>query len=268
MDSTIDGITVKVILDIAQQNITRYCIKLENYVWRTQDRLKTNKRKSCITTVVTVEINGRDVLGWRHQMETFSALVAICAGNSPVPGEFPTQRPVTRSFDVFFDLRLNKRLSKQWWSWWFATLSHPLWRHRNAIMIFRPLYLPWCNSCGYFCNVSHCAIRTNSVENFSRRIRYCDACITTIHQVLCNLLCNNLNGQVGDNGFSLLAPDWFQRSTRMALNITNTTEGMTRPISWPVMWAVRVPFVVYWSCYANNRDAGDLRRRDGHVTSL
>ena len=39
---------------------------------------------------------------WRHQMETFSALLAICAGNSPVPGEFPTQRPVTRSFDVFF----------------------------------------------------------------------------------------------------------------------------------------------------------------------
>ena len=39
-------------------------------------------------------------------METFSALLAICAGNSPVTGEFPAQRPVTRSFDVFFDLRL------------------------------------------------------------------------------------------------------------------------------------------------------------------
>ena len=39
-------------------------------------------------------------------METFSALLAICAGNSPVPGEFPAQRPVTRSFDVFLDLRL------------------------------------------------------------------------------------------------------------------------------------------------------------------
>ena len=38
---------------------------------------------------------------WRHQMETFSALLAICAGNSPVPDEFPAQRPVTRSFDVF-----------------------------------------------------------------------------------------------------------------------------------------------------------------------
>ena len=41
---------------------------------------------------------------WRHQMETFSALLAICVGNSAVPGEFPAQRPVTRSFDVFFDL--------------------------------------------------------------------------------------------------------------------------------------------------------------------
>ena len=47
------------------------------------------------------------VTWWRHQMEAFSALLAICAGNSPVPGEFPAQRPVTRSFDVFFDLRPN-----------------------------------------------------------------------------------------------------------------------------------------------------------------
>ena len=46
-------------------------------------------------------------------METFSALLAIYAGNSPVPGEFPAQRPVTRSSGVSFDLRLNKRLSEQ-----------------------------------------------------------------------------------------------------------------------------------------------------------
>ena len=71
---------------------------------------------------------------WRHQMEAFTALLAICAGNSPVPGEFPTQRPVTRSFDVFFDLRVNKRLSKQLWSWWFETHSPPLWRHSNVAM--------------------------------------------------------------------------------------------------------------------------------------
>ena len=55
-------------------------------------------------------------------METFSVLLAIYAGNSPVPGEFPAQRPVTRSFDVYFDLRPNKQLSKQSWGWWFDTL--------------------------------------------------------------------------------------------------------------------------------------------------
>ena len=62
---------------------------------------------------------GEDIsnVWWRHQMETFSALLAICAGNSPVPGKFPTQRPVTRSFDVYFDLRPNKRLSKHLWGW-------------------------------------------------------------------------------------------------------------------------------------------------------
>ena len=44
---------------------------------------------------------------WRHQMETFSALLALCAGNSPATSEFPTQRPVTWSVDVFIDLHLN-----------------------------------------------------------------------------------------------------------------------------------------------------------------
>ena len=61
-----------------------------------------------------------------------------CAGNSPVPGEFPTQKPVTRIFDVFFDLRLNKRLSKQWWGWWFETPSRPSWLHRNVLWFAQP----------------------------------------------------------------------------------------------------------------------------------
>ena len=52
-------------------------------------------------------------VSWRRQMETFSVLLAICAGYSPVTGEFPSQRPVTQSFDVFFDLRQNKQLGKQ-----------------------------------------------------------------------------------------------------------------------------------------------------------
>ena len=72
---------------------------------------------------------------WRNQMETFSALLAICAGNSPVPGEFSAQRPVTWSFDVFFDLRLNKRLSKHSWGRWFETLPRPLWCHSNGVLV-------------------------------------------------------------------------------------------------------------------------------------
>ena len=64
----------------------------------------------------------------RHQMETFSTLLAFRAGNSPVTGEFPAQRPVTRSFDVSFDLR-NQQLSNQWRHWWFETPSRSLLRH-------------------------------------------------------------------------------------------------------------------------------------------
>ena len=81
---------------------------------------------------------------WLHQLKTFSALLALCVGNSPVTGEFPSQRPVTRSFDVFLDLGLNERLSKQSWAWWFETPSHPIWCHSNALhggMVYIYLYI-------------------------------------------------------------------------------------------------------------------------------
>ena len=47
-------------------------------------------------------------------------------------GEFPSQRQVTRGFDVFFDLRLNKRLNKQTRRRCFETPSCSLWRHCNG----------------------------------------------------------------------------------------------------------------------------------------
>ena len=50
---------------------------------------------------------------WRHQMETFSNSMALCEGNPSFTGGFPSQKPMTRSFDGFFDLHLNKRLSNQ-----------------------------------------------------------------------------------------------------------------------------------------------------------
>ena len=55
-------------------------------------------------------------------METFSSLLALYVGNSPVTGEFPSQRPVTWKCDVFVDLCMNKWLSKQSWGWWFDAI--------------------------------------------------------------------------------------------------------------------------------------------------
>ena len=96
-------------------------------------KTKRNVMRPCDNIRVTLLLSGWGLSAWwRHQMETFSALLALCERNSPVAGAFPSQRPETRSFDVFFDLRLNKRLSKQSWGWWFEMPSRSSWRHCNA----------------------------------------------------------------------------------------------------------------------------------------
>ena len=69
-----------------------------------------------------------DVIKWN----IFRVTGPLC-GEFTGPGEFPTQRPVTRTFDVFFDLRLNKRLSKQPWGWWFETPSWSLWSQSRGV---------------------------------------------------------------------------------------------------------------------------------------
>ena len=86
-----------------------------------------------------------------HQMETFSALLAICEANPPVTGGFPLQRPLTRSFDYFFDRPLNKQSRH----WWFETAFRSLWRHCDGqigyeeqsvpliLLVLRPRYLAW-----------------------------------------------------------------------------------------------------------------------------
>ena len=71
--------------------------------------------------------NHDDVIKWNHFQRYWPFVREFL-----VTGEFPSQRPVTRSFDVFFDLCLNKQLSKQSWVWWFETPSRPLWHHCNA----------------------------------------------------------------------------------------------------------------------------------------
>ena len=98
-------------------------------------------------------------------METFSALLTFCAGNSPVTGEFPSQRSVTRSFDIFFYLCLNERLSKQSKRQWFETPSHPLLRHCNRKVEGSP-------TCWFlvFCGFVFLKAITVDVLFFSRRL--------------------------------------------------------------------------------------------------
>ena len=69
---------------------------------------------------------------WRHHMETFSALLAICAGNSPVPCEFHKgQWRGALMFSLVCGW-INGWVNNCEWGWWFETLSHPLWRHCNG----------------------------------------------------------------------------------------------------------------------------------------
>ena len=109
-----------------------YRDKLDGFI----TSLACMSQRENMTTSISIGLAPSHYTWWRHQMETFSALLALCAGNSPVAGEFPAQRPVTRSFDVSFDLRLNKQFSKQSWGWWFEAPSHSLWSHCNDEALF------------------------------------------------------------------------------------------------------------------------------------
>ena len=100
-------------------------------------------------------------------------------------GEFPAQRPVTRSFDVFVGLRLNKRLSKQLWGWWFETPSWSLWRQ--------------CNEHTMSCKCMHGTTTREDIRN-----RHCMTCphgelngwLCSILSLLCCMYCSVISTRV------------------------------------------------------------------------
>ena len=163
---------------------TKICISTTGYVWGAWD----DRKYKCICIYVS---------WWRHQMKPFSALLALCAGTSPGTGEFPAQRPVTRSFGVFFVLRLNKRLSKQSWGWWFETPSRSIWCHcnleRRLYSIIQDLIchhrsLTWCGHV-WSCNI----ISTGQV--MYAVIKYCQAQSDRTAVSLVNTLRRRQNGR-------------------------------------------------------------------------
>ena len=193
---------------------------------------------------------------WRHQMETFSALVAICAGNSPVTGEFPTRRPVTRSFDVFFDLCPNERLSKQSWGWWFGTLSSPLWRHRNANPNSLQCLIPGQDVHGanswwaYLFDFCHRRFRTFDTSTgyyiFHTQVRW----------VLPTLATSDISrvGALNPDRASLASiPVWWHRSP-----VNSFHTGQWRGA---LMFSLICDWINAW---VNIHEAGDLRRHRTH----
>ena len=99
-----------------------------------------NKKLANVAFVTPTGITNVSIWFLARCKHTTGNMITSSNGNilhvtGPLCGEFPSQKPVTRSFEVFFDLRLNKRLSNQSWGWWFETPPRSLWRHRNKICI-------------------------------------------------------------------------------------------------------------------------------------
>ena len=138
---SIHGHTRLCVQQFVQVKTNIHCIILAPHHWSFVNEIYRRFSSSKASNAKIVYVSGRHHTHqlsstlWRHQMETFSALLVLCAGNSPVTGEFPAQRPVTRSFDIFFDLCLNKRFSKLSWGWGFEMPSCSLWCHCNALVI-------------------------------------------------------------------------------------------------------------------------------------
>ena len=105
----------------------------------TQQRQQDANKILGIYFLVQEHSHSKTGVKWTPYMVTssngniFRVTGPLC-GEFTGPGEFPAQRPVTRSFDVVFDLRLNTQLSKQPWGWWFETPSWSLWRHFNDLI--------------------------------------------------------------------------------------------------------------------------------------
>ena len=95
----------------------------------------TTKQQPCIHFLGSpVGAGNDDVIKWKYFPRCW-----LFVRGPPVTDGFPSQRPVTRSFDVFFNLRLNKRFSKESRRPWFETSSPSLWHHCNAMAF--PMYL-------------------------------------------------------------------------------------------------------------------------------
>ena len=181
-----------------------------------------------------------DVIKWKH----FPRYWPFVRGIHRPPVNSRTQRPVTRSFDVFFDLHPNKRLSKQWWGWWFETPSCPLWRYCKDIIRFMTI------------NKS-CVILLWLYLSMARSMNCFPKTIVISHGCLCSW----------DQSLKI----YMMTSSKGSIfRVTGPLCGeFTGPGGFPAQRPVTRSFDVFFDLclnkrFVNNREAGDLRRHRGH----
>ena len=222
----------------------------------------------------TCTVNGSNIHGclpentWRHQMETFSALLAICAGNSPVTGEFPAQRTVTRSFGVFFDLRLNKWLSKQ--SWGCTDLRRYHAHYDVTVMQLSDMRVndSVLNTVGFVISV----VLTNVLfwniylfiilyawNTYAFYCFFCTSKFTWFDMVFFNLARKWFGYEHDD----VIKWKHFPRNWSFVREIHRSPVNFPHKGQWrgALMFSLIYAWINDW---VNNREAGDLRRKHGH----
>ena len=102
---------------VEQSNIIRITCMTPSWTWHAMSSIQIHHIPWC-----------------HHQMEPFSALLALCGRIPLVTGAFPSQRPMTWSYNVIFDLLLDKQLSKQSKRRRYETPSRPMpyWQEKHT----------------------------------------------------------------------------------------------------------------------------------------
>ena len=175
----------------------------------------------------------------------------VCAGISLVPSEFPAQRPVTRSFNVFFDLRQNKRVRKQSWGWWFERPPSPLWRHCNDVR--RHLQ----SSCPTLFQVLKRAIWSSTSHQWGISRNWCHPITPGIITSKCYHGEMQVTMMTSSNGniFRITGPLWGEFTGHRWIPRTKASDAEL----WCFLW-----YAPWKNGWVNNREAGDLRRHRSH----
>ena len=194
---------------------------------------------------------------WRHQMEKFSALLALCAGNLPVTGEFPMKASGAELWCFLWSAPWI-RLSKQSWGWWFETLSRPLWLHRNAVLYLYFLACQVITESGA-CFVSHDLLAKMHLL-FTWQLRS-----NILAIMMCAIGLALMYQCPSDWGFACL--HWFQINCYFLAATKQLYEWYFLSVCLSVRLSVRLSVTPFWLCSHHRiiKFSGVITKDQGNV---